>query len=98
MTLDEAIAYAREMAEKRTDLCESSRSEHAQFADWLQELKDRREQEKAMGTWKRTCVTNTLWCTACNSISRFQIETQFCPECGARMRDSRPIGRCNHDE
>lgn len=98
MTLDEAIAHTREMTEAREWPCETCGVNHIQLAEWLQELKDRCEQEKAMGTWKRTPVSNVLWCSACNAISRFQVETQICPECGARMRDSRPIGRCNHDE
>ena len=46
MTLDEAIVHARETAECRTGLCESCRAEHAQLADWLDELKILRERMK----------------------------------------------------
>lgn len=39
MTIQEAIAHAREAAE-RNDLCKECREEHAQLANWLQELAD----------------------------------------------------------
>ena len=55
MTLDEAIEHAREVAEENryealnaffppyADECESCAIEHEQLADWLEELKNRRE-------------------------------------------------------
>ena len=45
MTLDEAIKHAREVAEQRTDLCDECRMEHAQLAEWLEELKIRRAKD-----------------------------------------------------
>ena len=49
MTLDEAIAHAREVAENRNDLCDECRREHAQLAEWLEELKNRRAND---GTYR----------------------------------------------
>lgn len=37
MTIKEAIVHAREVA-GRTNVCENCRAEHAQLADWLEEL------------------------------------------------------------
>lgn len=41
MTLDEAIKHCKEVAKK----CDSCGAEHKQLAEWLIELKERREQE-----------------------------------------------------
>ena len=53
MTLDEAIRHCEEVAEKycekvedgltADDFCDSCASEHRQLAEWLKELKTRRE-------------------------------------------------------
>lgn len=43
MTLDEAIEHAENIASTRCDECVKN---HKQLADWLKELKDRRENEK----------------------------------------------------
>lgn len=42
MTIDEAIAHAKETAYTRTDLCDECREEHKQLAQWLTELKELR--------------------------------------------------------
>ena len=38
MTLDEAIAHAKELSENQS-MCEDCREEHKQLAAWLEELK-----------------------------------------------------------
>ena len=44
MTLDEAIKHAREKAnEQKCHSCKKCAEEHEQLADWLEELKNRRE-------------------------------------------------------
>lgn len=35
--------------------------------------------------WKRTPTSDTLYCSACDKISESQIETKYCPDCGALM-------------
>lgn len=45
MTLEEAIAYAKEMSENQY-VCEECQKEHRQLADWLEELKSLREKSK----------------------------------------------------
>lgn len=45
LTIDEAIAHAKEVADKRIDLCEECRAEHLQLAEWLEELKRYKELE-----------------------------------------------------
>lgn len=57
MTLDEAIVHARETAECRSDLCENCRAEHAQLADWLEELKRTRKECHNMENYKTIEVT-----------------------------------------
>ena len=45
MTLEEAIAHAKEMSENQY-VCEECQKEHRQLADWLEELKSLREKSK----------------------------------------------------
>ena len=45
MTLDEAIAHAKEISENQY-ICEECQKEHRQLADWLEELKSLREKSK----------------------------------------------------
>ena len=47
MTLEEAIAHAKEMSENQY-VCEECQKEHRQLADWLEELKSLREKSKWM--------------------------------------------------
>ena len=44
MTLDEAIAHALEVAESQS--CTECGANHMQLAEWLKELKTRREAEE----------------------------------------------------
>lgn len=37
------------------------------------------------GRWKRTAMSDTLWCMACGKIPDHQFETDYCPNCGAIM-------------
>ena len=37
------------------------------------------------GEWKRTPLTNSLYCTACDQFNKANIESAFCPNCGAKM-------------
>lgn len=49
MTIDEAIAHAREVASRKFDdrvHCISCAEEHEQLAEWLRELKDYRDKNK----------------------------------------------------
>ncbi|WP_462349225.1 hypothetical protein [Holdemanella biformis] len=39
MTLDEAIAHAKELSENQS-MCEDCREEHKQLAEWLEQLRD----------------------------------------------------------
>ena len=41
--------------------------------------------EVVHGRWKRTPISGTLFCSACDKIPEFQIETTYCPNCGAKM-------------
>lgn len=45
MTLEEAIAHAKEISENQY-ICEECQKEHRQLADWLEELKSLREKSK----------------------------------------------------
>lgn len=47
MTLDEAIVHAKELSESQS-VCEDCREEHKQLADWLKELKQYKEEKKAI--------------------------------------------------
>ena len=41
--------------------------------------------EVVYGRWKRTSISGTLFCSVCDKIPEFQIETNYCPNCGAKM-------------
>ena len=43
MTIDEAIAHAREVASVQKDKCEKCAADHEQLAEWLEELKELRQ-------------------------------------------------------
>lgn len=43
MTIDEAIAHARDVAEEQRERCEQCAKDHEQLAEWLEELKDLRQ-------------------------------------------------------
>lgn len=45
MTLEEAIAHAKEISENQY-ICEECQKEHRQLADWLEELKALREKSR----------------------------------------------------
>lgn len=47
MTLDEAIAHAKELSESQS-VCEDCREEHKQLATWLEELKQYKDKEYKM--------------------------------------------------
>lgn len=44
MTLDEAIAHAKELSESQS-VCVDCREEHKQLAEWLEELKRNKDKE-----------------------------------------------------
>lgn len=95
MTLDEAIRHAEEVAEYDyyNDEQKKCANEHRQLAEWLKELKERRQHT---GHW--VLVNRGLdiyMCDQCGEI--LQIDRvpiwDYCPVCGARMggeTDGRP--------
>ena len=108
MTLDEAIAHCHEKAkelrqsadlcmlgtETRNDCLECA-NEHEQLAEWLEELKARREADKK-GEWKRVLINTdgtcqSFMCSNCRAhiYTIRPIETldyNACPYCFADMR------------
>lgn len=109
MTLDEAIRHAEEVAKENEERhmenpsilgyqekfydCKECAEEHRQLAEWLKELKERRQHT---GHW--VLVNRGLdiyMCDQCGEI--LQIDRvpiwDYCPVCGARMggeTDGRP--------
>lgn len=106
MTIDDAIKHCNEVSNenRRSALefervnvydaaksCQSCAKEHEQLAMWLEELKQRREQEKH-GRWDcgecTNCKRNLLeLCCGddCELSSHAEFDAEFCPFCGARM-------------
>ena len=41
--------------------------------------------EVVHGQWKRTPVSERLYCGVCDSLPECQLETNYCPHCGAKM-------------
>ena len=58
MTLEEAIAHAKEISENQY-ICEACQKEHRQLADWLEELKSLREKSKWIPCSERLPEDNT---------------------------------------
>ena len=42
-------------------------------------------EEVVHGRWKRTPVSSRLYCSICDKIPLCQVDTPYCPNCGARM-------------
>lgn len=90
MTLDEAILHSEEKAEQ---LCGKCAEEHAQLAEWLKELKIRRETIEAEpvrhGHWEihQDAVGNTYYeCSYCHTTWwEIKSKDDYCSACGARM-------------
>lgn len=45
--------------------------------------------EVVHGQWKRTPVSERLYCGVCDSLPECQLETNYCPNCGAKMDGGR---------
>ena len=41
--------------------------------------------EVVHGQWKRTPVSERLYCGVCDNLPEYQLETNYCPNCGAKM-------------
>jgi hypothetical protein len=79
MTLDEAIVHSKELFENQS-VCEDCREEHKQLAEWLEELKQYKEEnqpETNLDHYKDEILENCMWNLAivdgrpkrCNRIS-----------------------------
>lgn len=64
MTLNEAIAHAQEVADSMRRECPTHACglEHQQLADWLRELRDRREKDRR-DSWSGFCAFAVLCAT-----------------------------------
>ncbi len=88
-----ALSYARANAYETAISCKACGQEHEQLAEWLTELKHRRDREQHEGRmseparWlqrKRNGYT-VLMCSACEKQKEGNARTEYCPNCGARM-------------
>lgn len=62
MTLDEAIVHSKELFENQS-VCEDCREEHKQLAEWLEELKQYKEQnqETNLDHFQQEILEKGLW-------------------------------------
>lgn len=72
MTLEEAIAHAREVASVQRDKCEKCATDHEQLAEWLEELKDLRQgKADAIEEFRKDIIDKinfeNKWLFACKS-------------------------------
>ena len=90
ITLDEAIKHAEEVAND-PEQCFQCTEEHRKLAEWLKELKELREQKRPHGEWKCNRDVLELICSVCGEAlpfsDEYDYETNFCPNCGADMRE-----------
>ena len=87
MTLDEAIKRFEALAESYESYVESVNPK--ELAEWLKELKERREADVKRGKWIEIAGyggwSETYYqCPECNTTE--YIPSNFCPNCGADMR------------
>ena len=89
MTLEEAIRHCKDMARLNEAECFECAEEHRQLAEWLQELKERRKNDK-QGKWivqrNKQGVHIYSVCSNCNVPYLDTDFPNFCPNCGARMK------------
>ena len=106
MTIEEAIEHCKEQAAKLRTTgdcgCVECAAEHEQLAEWLVELKQRREAKGQRGEW---ILTGKSWitkshdfkCSVCGNYFRVyddvtlnagRGDANFCPNCGADMREA----------
>lgn len=87
MELDEAIRHAEEMAELNEAECFECAEEHRQLAEWLKELKEYKERA---AVWlpddELSFDPARPWWKCSHCYERTGIRTQFCPDCGYKMR------------
>lgn len=87
MTLDEAIVHAKELSEDQS-VCEDCREEHKQLAEWLEELKQYKEekpeikQETNYEHYKDEIIENSGYCFALADGKPCQCSDISCSECG----------------
>ena len=86
MTLDEAIQHAREVAQSG---CSECCKEHEQLAEWLEELRDRRQVSAKKAYWEPS-EDGEYHCTNCGvecDIDQFHkaLLNPYCGNCGAKM-------------
>ena len=79
--------------------CLECAEDHRQLAEWLKELKALREQKRPHGKWTEEFDENAnpffqrRWrCSACNDYNYYG-KPDFCPCCGADMREGDPDDR-----
>ena len=89
MTLDECIEWHSDEAEKLKDANPEYAGQCKQIADWLKELKERRESDVKRGTWKEISEYGG-WGETCYQCSECKVTEylplNYCPNCGADMR------------
>ena len=102
MTLEEAIKHCYQRAEENKTECPECAEDHHQLAEWLTELKERREKEPKQGEWFPVAELDTTndfaeWidvngdgsimkCSKCGEKVCCK-GNNFCPNCGSDMRN-----------
>lgn len=90
MTLDECIEWHSDEAEKLKDDTPEYAGQCKQIADWLTELKERRESDVKRGKWLEIAGYGgwgeTIYqCSECK-ITEW-VKSNFCPNCGAKVKE-----------
>ena len=87
--------YERLAAENNERKCAECAADHRQLAEWLTELKERREAGVKRGKWvyyKNNGIWDIHKCTVCNTPFELPMDVVassvfcYCPHCGADMR------------
>ena len=79
MTLDEAIDHCKQVAE--SCFWPGCAADHRQLAEWLEELKERREYSIDKTTAKAYKIGNRWHCGRCSTaVGRFW---KYCQKCGS---------------
>lgn len=78
------------VAESNRKACLECAEDHRQLAEWLSELKSRRENGRAKGKWILNDMAFDIpgyKCTACGEVldGMSVLNFKYCPECGAEM-------------
>lgn len=83
--LCELVEYSKYNNPHSGELRFNHRTEHDHFFKMIMSVPIEDVAKVVHGRWKRTPVSGRLYCGVCDKLPEHQEETNYCPNCGAKM-------------